>query len=492
VGYMGLPIAAMVALAVFVPSATDNEAGPGFQSQDEAQLSDQAPVASEPEAPDARVQAAQSTEPEPAVGAPEPAIETASNEVSEPTTAEVETVAEVEPKLPPRPQRLAVPIVEPEPKFVPSRPVENPPDPNIMAVVPDNPFSKSLPVVTAEAAPLIKPAKPGQTDEPAVASPQAVRPPPPTGPALLAYVREPLSPPSNVLPPKKPKSSAAPKISTDQARLAVAWSSEAKFEPPHRAADKTIVAAVLLIEPSVQEDGATLVGNAPASIEPPTVLAGFTPLEIDQRNSDLNVNPLVSQTAKRPKRNVPEPGEGPLSILTQEWRTALGLSLVETARGVEIAEIRGKALDGLRVGALVSSIDGRRIEDEWSLFDMVKTKCRASEGAPISLSLGVDEAPIPLENVKCVRRIALSNGLVFEAGKKRGKWRLTVVQAATFGSSDLAVGDQLIVDYGRNVKMSAPSEIANALKAARAAGAAEIEFGIVRKGAIENAVLGGL
>jgi len=242
-------------------------------------------------------------------------------------------------------------------------------------------------------------------------------------------------------------------------------------------------------EPAVQADDATETGLPVAGAQAPEILAAFMELELERENPDLGVDPAVSEPAERPKRVQPQPFDGPLEILAQDWGTALGLSFVETASGVEVAAVAGKNSGAIGQGTLLTHVDGTVAEDSWAYFDAVSAKCEAADGGRISLVLGAGAEVESFDALACLRRIQLSNGLVVEARQKRGKWRLSVAEIAVFGRSDLEIGDQILVDYGRNVKMTKPQELANSIEAARANGAAQIELGIVRRGAIENAVL---
>jgi len=247
---VGLPLAALIALGVFVPTAINNDPGETLIGIKEASVTEPRDLPVRPAAAEEvfetaalSIENAPKTEPKPAPQAslengpeidvkpdqmPEPAVGTAeiSREGEADQSREIRQAAvPIVKKPPPRPQRLAAPSVKTETPFVPSRPVETPPDPNSMAFVPDNPFSKTQPDLLGEAdtafpaaikeialvaAPLMRPQKPGLTDAPAVASAQAERPVPPAGPDLLAHIRESLSPPFSALPPERPANFGAP------------------------------------------------------------------------------------------------------------------------------------------------------------------------------------------------------------------------------------------------------------------------------------------
>lgn len=401
----------------------------------------------------------------------------------------------------PKPQKLASPSAAGKLDFVFSKPVGTPPDPNEMAVVPDNPFvdllivEKGAQVATAEPALPIAPFWAAaaltvgpQTDQPAVASPIAPPPPAKPGPNVLA---------------KAPELPLA-RLQQNHAKLPVlsdgptfAWSAAAALETPGKGelpytrpvqvVNSQLVAAVAIQRPDEPKELGSEIVNPPAPPEAQNadLRQRFIKPPKEYLNSDTAVDAEIAKPATPPP---PRLGVGDLKVLSQFWQTQLNLEFDDQSGIVRIAKDQASDLDWLVPGQQVSALNGQDIQFRADYLTEIKQLCEGVTSGKADLSLTVDgqEKTLP---VSCLRRTALSNGLVLEAKFKRRKWKIFVVEEAINNLSDLRTGDQLVVDYSSDTSLNTPQAVRETISAAVERAAKSIELGIIRDGAIETAFM---
>lgn len=415
---------------------------------------------------------------------------------SDPLVADVDEML-TQAKQPPRPQRLAAPSMTSEKAFAPSVAVAVPPDPNRPPVDLENPFVappnaperaeltltlRDPHAVTQKPASTLHPAP--QTDFAATASPQA-DPPPQHVPQVFTEIARLAQVEARLLEIKPPlanqpvsASIALPAAPEDPERRV-----DLAFEAPSRGSEQQLVAAIDLTRLETPQDAQQIGAARLDPIDPVATRVAFAKPVNEARNSDLAIDPDVSIPAKRPKV---QPGEGPLKVLSQNWITELGHVVEETPQGVLLLEPR---LQAVASGVLLSQIDGAPVATTEMFLDQINAACEPAPKARIELELILDgkTSAYPL---RCAHRILLSNAIVLEARYSRRKWKTNVLEAAKFGTSNLQVGDVLVIDYASQTKLDTPHAFRRILAAARAAGKSSIEFGLIRGGVIESAELG--
>lgn len=406
-----------------------------------------------------------------------------------------------DPILPPKPQKLAPPSGASKLDFAFSKPVGMPPDPNEMAVVPDNPFDQGPITGVASQITTAEPASPRdvawvaaalavgpQTDLPAVAS--AIAPPPPAkpGPKLLANIPDLPLARVEPNPAKLPVLTAGPAFAwTPSATLGAPGGSGAPFDAPPNVVNTLLVAAIAVVRPDAPVGGSSGIVNpqAPQNLLNVDLRQRFIKPPKETLNSDTEVDAQVAEPASPPP---PQLGVGKLKVLSQFWQTQLDLEFDDENGFVRIADGYPSAPEWLVPGLQIAALNGQPLQARAEYLAEVKALCADATTGKAELNLTTDGQSRTLP-VTCLRRTALSNGLVLEAKFKRRKWKVFVVEEAINDLSDLRVGDQLVVDYTSDTTLNTPQAVRASITTAREEGARSIELGIIRDGTIETAFL---
>lgn len=406
-----------------------------------------------------------------------------------------------EPVPPPKPQKLASPSGAGRLDFAFSMPVVTPPDPNEMAVVPDNPFVQTVledpsgQIAIASTALQKKPlwraavlAAAPQTDLPAVAS--AIAPPPPAkpGPKILANIPDLPVVKIQENPAKLPVLSSGPAFDWKAAiLLGTPGTSDAPYAPLPYVADTFLVAAVAVLRPDAPNGAGLDILNPPAppQLRKADLRQRFIKPPKEYINSDTAIDTDVTKPALPPP---PKLGVGKLKILSQFWQTHLDLEFDDPSETIRISKAQPSDPDWLVPGRRITALNGQNLRFRTDYLAEIKAFCAGVTSGKADLSLAVDgvEQTLP---VSCLRRTALSNGLVLEGKFKRRKWKIYVVEEAINNLSDLRIGDQLVLDYSSDTPLNTPDALRETITAMRDTDVTSIELGIIRDGTIETAVL---